>query len=263
MQSLGYKVYTSGYIHQRIEIDTKRNSMVSSQTKVKAVADIARNRLYLTISGNVDAKTLNALYTDIRFCVADLQPGFIVIDDSSACNLMYLNGLPVYKKIMSYLVANRVGEIVRVVQDTICHKQILNFTNKIQSYKTMYAAELEEVEKKLEATSRRKGIRFKLSTPSIAYKINDQNHSGTLVDLSISGCSVDVEGTVPAVAEELTIVLLFDKHEGHSSQFEIKARVVRSAASKFAVEFFDLDDDRQEQLYLRLAYEVGRTFDAA
>lgn len=231
---------------------------MSSKAKVKAVADIANNRLYLTISGNVDVKTLNALYTDIRFCVADLQPGFIVIDDSSECNLMYLNGLPVYKKIMSYLVANKVGEIVRVVRETICHKQILNLSDKIQSYKTMYAAQLGEVEKKLEATSRRNGIRFKLSGPSIEYTINDQKHSGTLLDLSISGCAIDVEGTVPAVAQELTITLLFDKHEGHPSHFQIKARVVRATGSIFAVQFLDLDDERQEQLYQRFAYEVGR-----
>ena len=232
--------------------------MVSSQAKVKAVADIAKNRLYLTISGNVDAKTLNALYTDIRFCVADLQPGFIVINDSSACNLMYLNGLPVYKKIMDYLVANKVGEIVRVVQDTISHKQILNFTDKIQCYKTMYAEQLEEAERKLAATRRRNGIRFKLNGPSIAYTINNQNHSGTLVDLSISGCAIEAEGTIPAVAQELTLVLLFDNHEHHPSQFQIKARVVRATVSNFAAQFLDLDNDRQEQLYQRLVYEVGR-----
>ncbi|MBM9537604.1 hypothetical protein [Desulfobulbus alkaliphilus] len=89
--------------------------MADYKSKVKAVADIAKNRLYLTLSGNIDAKALNVLYTDVRFCVADLQPGFIVIDDTSDCNLMYLSGLPIYKKIMDYLVVNKVGEIIRVV----------------------------------------------------------------------------------------------------------------------------------------------------
>ncbi|MBM9537812.1 PilZ domain-containing protein [Desulfobulbus alkaliphilus] len=231
-------------------------------SKVKAVADISRNRLYLTMSGHVDAKTLNALYTDIRFCVADLQPGFIVIDDSSECNLIYLSGLPVYKKIMDYLAANKVGEVVRVVQDTISHKQIINYTDKIQCYKTMYADQIEAAEKKLEATRRRNGIRFKLSGRSIEYTINNQNLSGTLVDLSISGCSVDVEGIVPAMAQELTIVLLFDRDDRHPSHFQIKTRVVRVSTSSFAVQFLDLDDDQQEQLYQRLVYEVSRPVDS-
>jgi hypothetical protein len=233
--------------------------MMNYRPKVKAVANIAQNRLYLTISGNVDTKTLNALYTDIRFCVADLEPGFIVIEDFSECNLLYLNGLAVYKKIMDYLVANRVGEIIRVVQNTISHKQIQHYTDGIQCYKTMYVDQIEEAEKKLQETMRRDGIRFKLNGSYIEYTCNGHVNRGTLLDLSISGCAVGVENEVPAVGQELPFALFFDKHDIHTSHFQMNAKVVRAIVSTFAVHFLDLGDERREQLHQRLAYEVGRT----
>jgi len=233
--------------------------MASCKPKVKAVADIAKNRLYLTISGNVDVKTLNALYTDIRFCVVDLQPGFIVVNDSSECNLIYLSGLPVYKKIMDYLVANKVGEIVRVFHNTVSHKQIKHFTDRIQCYTTMYADQMEEVEKKLATTKRRNGIRFKLNGLYVEYTINNQINRAKLVDLSISGCAVNVQDAVPEAGQKLPFILFFDQHDRHPSQFQINARVVRTGVSTFSVQFIDLDDDRREQLYQRIVYEVGRT----
>ena len=233
--------------------------MASRKPKVKAVADRARNRLYLTISGNVDAKTLNALYTDIRFCVADLQPGFIVINDSSECNLIYLSGLPVYKKIIDYLIANKVGEIVRVFHNTISQKQIKHFSDRIQCYKTMYADHVEEAEKKLDTTKRRNGIRFRLNGPYVEYTINNQSNRGRIVDLSTSGCAVSVQGAVPEAGQNLPFILFFDKHDNYPSQFQINARVVRATASIFSVHFIDIDDDRREQLYQRLVYESGRT----
>ncbi|MBM9538759.1 PilZ domain-containing protein [Desulfobulbus alkaliphilus] len=125
----------------------------------------------------------------------------------------------------------------------------------------MYADQLEEAEQKLETTKRRNGIRFKLYGPSIEYSMNDQKYRGTIIDLSISGCSVEVKETVPALAQELTILLLFDTHDRHPSHFQIKTRVVRATTSAFAVQFLDLDSDRQEQLYQRLIHEVGRTVD--
>lgn len=90
--------------------------MSSSTAQVKAKVNVAKNRLYVTIAGPIDAKMLDKLYTEIRFCVADLKPGFQVLSDISQCQIIYVTGLPVYKKIIDYLIAQRVGEIVRIVK---------------------------------------------------------------------------------------------------------------------------------------------------
>lgn len=71
--------------------------------------DINKNRLYLTISGKVTKKELDKLYTDLRFCVAELQPGFDALSDFSECKLGNLNGLPTFRKISIYLVENVYG----------------------------------------------------------------------------------------------------------------------------------------------------------
>lgn len=49
----------------------------------KVSADLKRNRLIITVSATASQKEAKKIYTDIRFCVADLQPGFDVITDSA------------------------------------------------------------------------------------------------------------------------------------------------------------------------------------
>ena len=46
--------------------------MTANSKKLKATANIAKNRLYITIAGKLTKENLDKLYTDIRFCVADL-----------------------------------------------------------------------------------------------------------------------------------------------------------------------------------------------
>jgi hypothetical protein len=82
---------------------------------LKVKADIGKNRLYFTISGKVVREDLDKLYTDVRFGVADLKPGFDVISDLSECNLGHLSGVPTFRKIMNFLISKRVGEVVRVI----------------------------------------------------------------------------------------------------------------------------------------------------
>ena len=77
---------------------------VNLKPRIKATANIAKNRLHITMSGNVDSKSLEKLYTDIRFCVADLKKGFEVISDISQCNILYVSSFPNYKKIIDYLI---------------------------------------------------------------------------------------------------------------------------------------------------------------
>ena len=61
--------------------------MPNVKSKTKAVANIKKNRLHVAMSGNIDTKALEKLYTEIRFCVADLKGKFG--SSSFGVDLMY------------------------------------------------------------------------------------------------------------------------------------------------------------------------------
>ncbi|MDJ0621806.1 MAG: hypothetical protein QNJ17_02505 [Desulfocapsaceae bacterium] len=115
-----------------------------------ARADLKNNRLYITVSGRLNKKELDGLYTDIRFCVADLQPGFAVITDLSQCTLAALSGLSTFKKITDHLIGNKVGKVIRIVDERrIVFKQILNVTALMEGYTPVYVKSHEEAEEML------------------------------------------------------------------------------------------------------------------
>jgi hypothetical protein len=230
--------------------------MVESLTQVKAIADIKANRLHVTIAGTIDTRLLEKLYTEIRFCVADLRPGFEVVSDISQCQLLYIAGLPVYKKIIDYLVANRVGEIVRIIHDQyVGCKQIHTFSGRINSYTPLYAYSHEEAKQRLADTVRREGIRLKLRHLVLCYTVPSGNGTAVISDISISGCAVE-NATIPLAADtELEGSITFSSHATLIGQVEIKAVVVRCQADRFAVRFLGLSDDLKDQLYQRFAYE--------
>lgn len=234
--------------------------MVGSKPRIKVSADIAKNRLNITIKGNVDKKSLESLYTDIRFCVADLKKGFEVVNDISQCNMLYINSLPVYKKIMDFLAANNVGGVVRIVKDNnLSSRQMLNFIEKIQCYKAMYAEDEREAEYKLDQLMKRSGIRFKFNELFIEYNINNDKGSGRVIDISTSGCSVESSTLPLQIGDEIAITLHFDRHDTLLAEFTFKSQVVRADEGIFAVHFTDVDDGCRKQLYQRLTYEVSRT----
>jgi len=114
-------------------------------------ADLKKNRLYITIAGKLNKKDLDSLYTDIRFCVADLQPGFAVINDLSECTLAALSGLPTFKRITDHLITHEVSEVVRIVDKRrIVFKQILNASAKMSGYTPVYVESFEEAEELLD-----------------------------------------------------------------------------------------------------------------
>ena len=185
--------------------------MADCKPKIKAVSNIQKNRLYVTISGNITIKLLEKLYTDIRFCVADLNPGFNVISDISQCNIIYITSLPIYKKIIQYLIDKKLGNIARIIkEENIGCKQILNFTENIQCYKIMYAHSVNEAEEMIENSIARDGIRFKLNGPLVEYNINNESGRGSIVDISVSGCAVE-SATIPiSPGAEIPICINFD-----------------------------------------------------
>lgn len=116
-------------------------------------ADLKKNRLYITIAGKLNKKDLDGLYTDIRFGVADLQPGFDVITDLTECTLAALSGFATFNKITDHLLANNVGKVVRIIDERrIIFKQILNSASRIKGYTAVYVKSLEEAENELKGS---------------------------------------------------------------------------------------------------------------
>lgn len=118
--------------------------------KSKATADLRTNRLLITLVGVVSKADVDRLYTEIRFCVADLQPGFAVINDLSACRFGSLAGLGTFGKIREYLCTREVGPILRVVRkNQLVFSQLSRIIDRNQRYRPIYVTSLDEADAKL------------------------------------------------------------------------------------------------------------------
>lgn len=169
---------------------------------MRARANIVENRLYLDFNGVVSSNKMEALYTDIRFAVADLSPGFDVISDYSGCRVLQLDSLPPLKKIIGFLIENGLGEVARIItRDQVSYKQILNLNVRVQGYKPIYAVSLDEAEEKLNDVTRRNGVRVHLHDVLIEYDAKSHKGSGRVVDISISGCAIELHSE----PKELTV----------------------------------------------------------
>lgn len=119
--------------------------------KTHAKTDSSRNRLYIKIVGTPSRKEVESLYTDIRFCAADLAEGFDVITDLRDCSLVPLGGMTTYMKIVNFLVSNKVTRVVRILnRNSLLFRQIINLADRIQDYQVTVVYSLEEAEAELE-----------------------------------------------------------------------------------------------------------------
>jgi len=237
--------------------------MKSNSGNLKAVANIAQNKLYITIGGKLTKENLDKLYTDIRFCVADLTPGFDVINDLSDCKLAALSGIPTFRKITNHLVTKRVGRVVRVIDKSkIVFRQILNFAARIQCYSVIYVNTLEEAETILIKTQQRDGLRFYLHSQKVKYKIGETEGEGHLHDISTSGCAINSATLLPVVDDSISFSTKFNKQENLIENFETLARVIWIKDNNFAITFDDLDVDHKNQLWERLVHESNSEISA-
>ena len=227
------------------------------QKKVsKAVANIAQNRLQVTIVGNLSRKNLDQLYTEIRFCVADLRPGFGVITDLSNCSIASLSGIPTFRKISNYLITNKVGAVVRVIdKKRVVFRQLSNFTAKTKGYKADTCYSLEEAEAALSHAQKRDDLRFVLYEQAVKYSGGTLRGTGVVNDLSTGGCAINTTDEVPAVLDKISISLEFDEHHEIETVFEFKAEVIWVERGSFGVKFEDMENEQKEQLWERLLYE--------
>lgn len=120
-------------------------------------ASLKENVLYISLYGTVSKKEVEKIYTDIRFCVPDLRPGFSIITDLTHCRIGHLSGITTYKKIMAFLVENRVGQIIRVVgRGQVIFNQLSKLSSNNQNYRTTYVSTMADAESYLAQLSEKK-----------------------------------------------------------------------------------------------------------
>lgn len=228
--------------------------------RVQARVDIAKNRLYLTIGGKLTKKELDNLYTDVRFCVADLQPGFIVITDLSKCTIAALSGIPTFQKITKHLVANRLGLVIRIMnKNNLVVRQLLNFTARMGGYKAIPVSSMEEAEEAIEKRGQEYKLSFYLHNQLVSYKCNADKGNGIVSEMSTSGCSVVSATIIPSPEDQVSIRINFKSDEGLIEKFENNAQVISSNEDDgFTVRFSPLEPSQEEELWKRLVNDSAR-----
>ena len=234
--------------------------MIDAKPRCKAVADIEKNRLVITMAGHVDEKSITKLCSEVRYCVTELKQRFEVIIDLTQCSFIHLAGLTIYKKIIDCLILNKVGEMIRIIDDdNISTRQIKRLSEKVNCYKPVYAKSNKEAIDTFKYVFKRKEIRFQIHKLKIEYESRGKTGIGVIADISSTGCAVESHNIILAPRTKPVIILTFDNHETIQSKFRLNSTVVRSDEKMFAVKFSNIDHELKEQLYKRLAYEVTRS----
>lgn len=121
---------------------------VKGSYKIKV--DRERNRLYVNVCGTVSRSVMTELYTDIRFSVADLAPGFSVVSDLTACVTGALESLEVLNRVMEFLLDKDVKIVVRIVDGSrLISRQVRNFEKRGLTYTVLYVQSSEDAEEHL------------------------------------------------------------------------------------------------------------------
>ncbi|MDD2464099.1 MAG: PilZ domain-containing protein [Desulfobulbus sp.] len=209
-------------------------------------ADILENRLYLKLSGKATAEEFDKLYTDVRFLVADLSPGFGVISDLADYDFNNIKEKS-YKKISNYLLTNGLGEVVQVIKgDSLLYDQAQKFSLKELGLRPIFAKTSKEAEEKLSIGAKRNGIRFYTRDIEIQYSIQGKVGTGNLKDISIGGCSVE-SATLPiSVNEELFLKIVTSSSD---SSFSANAKIIRIENDSFSARFEELDQYQKLKLW--------------
>jgi len=218
------------------------------ENRFKVHADIKKNRLHFTIAGSVDKAELGRLYTEVRFCVADLKPGFDVITDLTACSLGHLSSLPTFRKITHYLASKGVRNMVRVINPgTVILHQIINFASRAASYKAFWVTNQREAEEFLDQSARRANVRFCLPGAKIVMRAGGKEETCPLLDISVTGCSLG-SAAPPPVDSEIIVKLSLPGSGETSHPFEILSKIVRVMDEGLGVVFLGLSDEERTRL---------------
>ncbi len=222
-----------------------------------AKVDLKNNRLYLKFSGSVSRKELDKLYTDVRFAVADLLPGFSVINDLTECSLCHISGISIYRKISKYLINNGVRDVVRIINsDSLVLKQFLNFASRFAEYIPVYVSTIQEAEEQLDKSEEKNRLSFHFASPPLAkYFSNNAKGEGSILNISTSGCKVSSTTFPPSIDQEIDLVITFNANGTALKTFSSKAYVVRVDSDGFAVEYRNFTEKKKEELWQDLLQE--------
>ncbi len=216
---------------------------------LKVIADRSKNRLSFTLASRINRKNLGELYTEVRFCVPDLQPGFDVVSDLTKCGFAFLDIIPTFKNILNYLLSNGAGEMVCVLKkNTLIYKQI-QFATIFQGYKPVFVSTLEEAEEQIITSKRRSTLRFSLYKQALRYSSGDGEQKALLNDVSMGGCSINAMNHQVSLGDEVSLTLAFLQNENLDIPFKILSEAVRVQDDVFAVKFVGLDDDQKKILW--------------
>jgi len=222
----------------------------------RVTAKISLNRLYVRLEGQITISVLENVYTDIRFCVADLEPGFDVITDLSNCSVASLSAIPAYRKIINHLILHKVGRVIRILHnDNLLIKQLLNFAAKIQGYKTQYVKSIEEAELLLKNSPKRESPQVYLHKHHAIFHSNSITGEGKVDTLSTTGCSIQLVNNLPTIDDAIVLYFQFDEEEALSAEFELEAIVTWVEKTSFGARFSNLTEQLKEDLWQRLLYE--------
>jgi len=225
----------------------------------KTSVNIKKNRLTITVAEKITKKSIGSLYTEIRFCVADLKPGFDVITDLSACNLAAVSGFPTFKKITNHLIVSKVGRVVRVIDRTkIIEKQLYNIAARSQSYNAEIFHSLEAAEDYLSESGASKELCFRLNGQHVDYIFDETNGAGNVEFLSICECKITSATLSLVIGSQISLVMKFDNHEDLMDTFEVSAEIIWVEGDGFGAKFTDVDEDIKDRLWKRLVHESQR-----
>ncbi|THB73695.1 MAG: PilZ domain-containing protein [Desulfobulbaceae bacterium] len=228
-----------------------------ARTPYQIKTDHKQNRLYLTLHGTVSKSDMAHLYTDVRFTVADLDPGFSVITDLRACKTGALTALEPLTKLMGFLIENKVREVIRIVDEgQVISKQAKNLESQSQSYSVIYVYSEEEAKQQLTLLKDRENLRFRLLDHPVCYAIGQIQGQGVLVDISVGGCAVNRADSIPTQDSVVRLTINFQENGELLSVLDCEGLVIRSDRNEFAIAFQNLDEPTKTALWTRLVAET-------
>nr|WP_321467655.1 PilZ domain-containing protein [uncultured Desulfobulbus sp.] len=189
---------------------------------------------------------MDKLYTDVRFLVADLSPGFGVISDLAEYDFSLPEVAP-YKKITNYLLTNGLGEVVQVIRgDSLLYDQAERHSLQEFGLRPIFAKTNREADEKLTANAQRKRIRFYTNNVAIRYASQDKVGTGSLRDISTGGCSVEMATLPVAVGDTFHLEIAPNRTD---STFSAKALIIRVQNDSFSAKFDELDQSQKSEMW--------------
>lgn len=228
----------------------------------KVTVDIKKNRVILNYRGKISKKVASSMYTDARFCAADLKPGFDIISDFSECELAHVSAISTMRTMILYLIEKGAGEAIRILGETnIVNKQIINLATWIPGHKPVYAGSIEEAEEKLLKMIRREGMRIHFHEFPVYYLIDDERLKGNINNISISGCAILTKEKCPPEDSTVPLLFIFHKDDQTKEELELSGKVVRVDQTGFAVTYADEDEVAKKNLFSNILKESHRALE--